>query len=85
MTEKGANKQALPYDAIEFLETDGDIMASLSVVLGDCSPGLLLALWHLGRSAHVAGSPWCKMANVTPSPGTGACPAVRFADRFGRY
>ena len=85
MTEKKANKQALHYDAAEFLETDGDIVASLSVVLGDCSPGLLLALWHLGRSAHAAGSPWCKMANVTPSPGTGACLAVRFADCSGRY
>lgn len=85
MTEKGANKQALPYDAAEFLETDGDIVASLSVVLGDCSPGLLLALWHLGRSAHVAGSPWCKMANVMPPSEAGACPAVRFADCSGRY
>ena len=85
MTEKKANKQALHYDAAEFLETDEDIVASLSVALGNGAPDLLLALWHLGRSAHAAGSPWCKMANVTSSPGTGACLAVRFADRFGRY
>ncbi len=38
MTEKKANKQALPYDAAEFLETDEDIVASLSVALGNGAP-----------------------------------------------
>lgn len=44
MTEKGANKQALPYDAIEFLETDGDIVAYLDAALNDGDPNLVSAV-----------------------------------------
>lgn len=44
MTEKKANKQALHYDAAEFLETDEDIVAYLDAALNDGDPNLVSAV-----------------------------------------
>ncbi|MGN0060676.1 MAG: addiction module antidote protein [Coriobacteriales bacterium] len=53
MAEKQANKQALPYDAAEFLETDEDIVAYLNAALDDGDPSLVSAA--LGDIARARG------------------------------
>ena len=51
--EKNAHKQAAPYDAAEFLETDEDIVAYLKTALDDGDPALVPAA--LGDIARTRG------------------------------
>ena len=53
MAEKNAHKQAAPYDAAEFLETDEDIVAYLKTALDDGDPALVPAA--LGDIARTRG------------------------------
>lgn len=53
MVEKKASKQAAPYGAAEFLETDEDIVAYLNEALADGDPSLVSAA--LGDIARAHG------------------------------